>query len=162
MPPNYPIPNSYWVRHGQLLAGEYPSDWNERQSRVKLRRLLEAGVTFFLDLTRGGELKPYAEYLSEPITYWRMQIIDMSVPGNAQMITILDTIDTALQAGQVVYVHCWAGRGRTGTVVGCYLARHGMPGQAALDEIVRLRGGRRDSPESDQQYDFVRNWREGR
>jgi len=25
-----------------------------------------------------------------------------------------------------VYVHCWAGRGRTGTVVGCYLKRHGI------------------------------------
>ena len=49
MPPNHPIPNSYWVRPAQLLAGEYPSDWNERLSRQKLRRLLEAGVTLFLD-----------------------------------------------------------------------------------------------------------------
>ena len=62
MQPKHPIPDSYWVRPGQLLAGEYPRDWDDHLSRLKLRRLLEAGVTLFLDLTQAGEygLEPYA------------------------------------------------------------------------------------------------------
>jgi len=33
---------------------------------------------------------------------------------------ILDTIDAALSAKRIVYVHCWGGVGRTGTVIGCH------------------------------------------
>lgn len=153
---------AYWVRPGRLLAGGYPGSLVELNSREKIAWLLEKGVTSFLDLTQEGELKPYAECLPEFITYERMPIPDMGVPRTSEMLTILDAIDTALAAGKIVYVHCWAGRGRTGTVVGCYLVRHGMPGIAALNEIIRLRGGRRDSPEADEQYEYVRNWRERR
>jgi protein-tyrosine phosphatase len=75
---------------------------------------------------------------------------------------ILDKIDTALDSGQVVYVHCFAGLGRTGTVVGCYLARHGISGEAALTEIARLRQdlptARLRSPEVEIQRQMVRCW----
>ena len=74
----------------------------------------------------------------------------------------LDTIDAALAAGGTVYVHCYAGIGRTGTVVGCYLARHGMRGEEALAEIARLRADISDgwitSPETAAQRDRVREW----
>jgi len=64
-------------------------------------------------------------------------------------------------------VHCWGGVGRTGTVVGCWLARHGIAnGEEVLDHIARLRQGdlaRRDrpSPETDTQRALVRSWRKG-
>jgi protein-tyrosine phosphatase len=69
-------------------------------------------------------------------------------------------------AGRAVYVHCWGGRGRTGTAVGCYLARHGL---AADDQaLAMLRYLRRtdaraeaESPETTAQKDFVRRWRAG-
>jgi protein-tyrosine phosphatase len=35
------------------------------------------------------------------------------------MTTILDAIDESMTAGKPVYVHCWGGMGRTGTVIGC-------------------------------------------
>ena len=35
-------------------------------------------------------------------------------------------------AGRRVYVHCRAGIGRTGTVIGCYLAEQGLDGPAAV------------------------------
>ena len=50
-----PIPDSYWVEPGRLLAGEYPRDRDDATSLIKLRRLLEAGITLFLDLTEEGE-----------------------------------------------------------------------------------------------------------
>jgi len=132
-----PIPDPYWVKPGQLLAGEYPRNLDDASSRIKLRRLLKAGVTFFLDLTEAGEssLEPYADLLQAEAAalgrvaeHRRLSIPDVSVPSVAHMRRILDTIDAQLAAGKMVYVHCWGGVGRTATVVGCHLVRHGLSG----------------------------------
>ena len=170
-----PISNSYWVRPGRLLAGEHPGAWDDRQSRPRLRQLLEAGVTFFLDLTEAGEygLEPYVNLLRDEavalgreVEHRRMPIQDRGTPTSGQMTHILDSIDAALATGQTVYVHCYAGIGRTGTVVGCFLVRDGKSGQAALEEIARLRreipSGWATSPETGAQRRMVRDWPEGR
>jgi protein-tyrosine phosphatase len=169
-----PIPDSYWVRSGRLLAGEYPGSKDDADAKKKLRRLLDAGVSFFLDLTEEGEyhLRPYAALVREEATamgrsvsHRRMPIPDGETPHPEEMRAILDTIDAALEDGHVVYVHCFGGIGRTGTVVGCYLARHGLSGRQALEEIVRLRRGTPDgdrrSPENDRQEQMVLGWPPG-
>jgi hypothetical protein len=174
-----PIPDSYWVRAGhlagrQLLAGEYPGSRDPGQAREKLGRIVDAGVTLFLDLTEEGEygLAPYAPLLEEvagaqgrEVAYQRMPIEDMSTPEPEEMVRILDTLDGALAEGQVVYVHCYGGIGRTGTVVGCYLARHGLGGAEALREVQHLRQGTPDgwktSPETREQREMVWNWPSG-
>jgi protein-tyrosine phosphatase len=82
------------------------------------------------------------------------------------MKTILDVIDSQLAQQRPVYVHCWGGRGRTGTVVGCYLARHGIAlGEEALDQIRHMRREEetadKPSPETDSQCNMVREWKQG-
>ena len=158
---------TYWVQPGRLMAGPNPASWNDNQTRQRVRRLLDLGVTFFLDLTETGETKSYQLLLDSEtmlskreLVYRQMPIRDMDVPGHDRMTTILDMIDTAINREHVVYVHCMAGLGRTGTVIGCYLVRHGLTGEEALDEIVRLRGGRTDSPQTDEQCYMVRTWAE--
>ena len=42
-----------------------------------------------------------------------------------------------------MYVHCWGGIGRTGTVVGCLLAADGMDCDQLLAAIAALREGTR-------------------
>jgi len=166
-----PIPDSYWVVPGKLLAGEYPGARTTDQAKHKLRQLLAAGITYFLDLTEAGEhgLNPYAalleaeaRVLGRTVEHHRMPIPDVSTPAKEQMARILDTIDAALAAGQIVYLHCYGGIGRTGTVVGCYLVRQGMDGEAALAHIARLRRGTPDSwkpsPETSEQHHMVRAW----
>ena len=76
---------------------------------------------------------------------------------------ILNAIDTALDQGRPTYVHCWGGRGRTGTVVGCYLTRHSIESdEDALATVERLRRGEetanKPSPETAEQRDMVRAW----
>ncbi len=165
-----PIPDSYWVEPRRLLAGEYPGAKEEVAARAKVRKLLDAGITLFLDLTHEYDhLEPYRELLGEvasaeghTVEHQAMPIRDYDVPTAKEMVRILDVIDGALEAGKVVYVHCWGGIGRTGTVVGCYMVRHGRTYHEALDEIKRLRGGtpdcHRPSPQSDAQHDMVRRW----
>ena len=80
------------------------------------------------------------------------------------MVQILDTIDTVLAANTNLYVHCWGGIGRTGTVIGCHLVRHGSEGEAALRQIATwwqtveksVRNPR--SPETDAQVAMIREW----
>jgi protein-tyrosine phosphatase len=165
-----PIVGSYWVQDG-FIAGEYPGGWARYEGQARLRKLLQAGVTFFLDLTERGEkdLQPYAgllyreaRTLGSPVDYRRMPIPDYDTPTVAQMRQILNVLDAALAAGHRVYVHCYAGVGRTGTVVGCFLVRHGWSGHAALDQIVELRRGldpkAPPSPITGEQRALVRAW----
>jgi protein-tyrosine phosphatase len=92
----------------------------------------------------------------------------MGIPeSTAQTREILDTIDRVIDEGGTIYVHCWGGIGRTGTIVGCWLVRHGMTGEEALDRVKELWETRPDSgwstsPQTDDQFDYVRKWQGGK
>ena len=170
-----PIPHCYWVIPGRLLAGDYPRTLEEEESREKLAKLTDAGVSAFIDLTEPDEptnfrepMKPYAHLLNGP-SHQRFAIRDMNVPDSPELPkAALDAIDAHLAAGKTVYVHCWGGVGRTGTIIGCWLARHHEPGQAALDRLKELWEKNPKSqqpwirsPETDAQIRYVREWDEG-
>ena len=88
------------------------------------------------------ELQLLAVERQMQITMARMPIRDMDVPSQEEMRAILDEIARCMAKDLPVYVHCWGGKGRTGTVVGCYLARHGIAtGWDALRKIKSLRRG---------------------
>ena len=167
-----PIIESYWVEENLFLAGEYPGSYNPEDARRRLDAFLESGIRTFIDLTQPHELVPYEPVLKEQAriygymaVYHRFAIRDHGVPSVQTMTLILDTIDSAVQSGSPVYVHCWGGVGRTGTVVGCYLVRHGMSPKKALERVNALYMTRPHdyflvrSPETEEQADFVRNWR---
>lgn len=158
--------NAYWVIPDQFMAGEYPGyDHNQSQSERRLDALIEAGITTFIDLTEPNERVPYdalvkerAGYYQVEVSYQRFSIGDFGVPSKKHMRAILDTIQETLAAGGKPYVHCWAGMGRTGTVVGCYLAEDGLSGNDALLKVDQL-CYYAPSPQTIEQKNFVRNWR---
>ena len=168
-----PIEYCYWVADN-LLAGEYPGDIDEDKAKAKVESLLRAGVSVFIDLTEDGEhsaytrgrpLVPYA-HLAESAEHLRFAIPDGRAPESGAFTTaILDAIDRHIEEGHGVYVHCLGGVGRTGTVVGCWLSRHGHPGSHALERLGQLwqqnpKSLDRDSPERSAQVRYVRSWRE--
>jgi hypothetical protein len=166
-----PIPESYWVLPGRLLAGEYPGGPNEEYTRQRIDALIEAGFDLFIDLTKSEENLPYSRILQEEAKiyeieaiYRRFPIGDFGLPTPQQMNSVLNTIDESLQARSKIYLHCWGGIGRTGTTVGCYLVRQGKTGEEALAQLsVWWRGVPKSryhlhSPETLQQMEFIRSW----
>jgi ADP-ribosylglycohydrolase len=163
-----PLPNSYWVLPGQLLAGEYPGAATAEATRSRLQRLLAAGIGCFFDLTQPGEVAPHPPYESElpaGIEYLRAPITDHGIPKErTQMAAILETLSRALDSGRPVYLHCRAGIGRTGMVAGCLLIERGLTADQALTELNRVwqqsaRASRWPSvPETAEQTRYVRTW----
>ncbi len=179
MVPKTPFPCAYWVEPGRLLAGEYPGARSARAARRKIQALIDCGIRQIINLMEaderdfyGNPFTPYEPLLKSSPTSAaqascrRFPIRDMGVPDTAGMGAILDAIDAALDAERPVYVHCLAGVGRTGTVVGCWLVRHGRAsGSGVIDVIQDLRQhephAHWPSPQSAVQRHMVRHWRRG-
>jgi len=175
-----PFERSYWVTPGRLLAGCYPGAADEKQAREKIRGLLDCGIRRVINLmettetnSKGKAFVPYedlmrtlADTVKTEVFFARMPIKDTWVPSRSDMCRILDRMDQSINDNQPVYLHCWGGRGRTGTVVGCHLVRHGYA--SSRNVLKRLKDLRRctedrdmPSPETSQQIDMVVSWVEG-
>jgi ADP-ribosylglycohydrolase len=171
-----PVPltlrSCYWVVDGRLLAGMHP--WSESRSGTlaRLDELRAAGIDRVCDLTEADEAGGYADdypaALAEfGIEHQRFSLPDHDIPESEEtMADILDALDGALAAGRKVYLHCHAGIGRTGMVVGCWLARHGTTGDDALERLnglwqqSRLAAVWSQIPETEAQAQFIRDWAE--
>lgn len=192
--PPTPYPGSYWVVPGSLLAGPYPGSSDPAEMERRLRALLDAGIRSVIYLvdesseeddaegTAVGDaiepvqaFAPYEDQL-ERMAEERGEIVEIgrytidvgSAAVDAEMELILDAIDAEIEgSSHPTLVHCINGKGSTGMVVGCYLARHGIAtGKDALAKIRELRAAdpelaKTKSPENIVQERFVTRWKEG-
>jgi protein-tyrosine phosphatase len=163
----------FWAEPGKLLAGPYPGAYgDEAAARARIEALRRHRVTLFVDLTEDGELDPYAHLLRDdgasPLRaaarHLRRPVLDMSVSTEEELVATLDAIDDELARGGVVFVHCWGGCGRTGTVISCWWVRHGLEPREALARFqercrayTRLR-----CPQTPEQAAVVLGWSAGR
>ena len=166
-PPRPPSERSYWAAPN-LIGGVYPGDADAGVAADKVAALVQAGVTLFIDLTDDKHpLAPYAPLLldSAGATRLSLPVRDLTPPAPEVINAALRAIDDELGVGGTVYVHCWGGKGRTGTILGCYLARN-LGGSEAL----RTLNARRDAqvthprdvgiriPETSAQRAVVTGW----
>jgi hypothetical protein len=177
---NVPFDGSYWVVPGKFLAGCYPGAKRLDEAGRKLAALLDAGIRCVVSLMEedvtdwsGDGFEGYQEdigILAEErglqVECLRMPIPNTSIPTFGTMRRILDEIDGAINRGKPVYVHCWGGKGRAGTVVGCWLMRHGIAtADGVLPMIQELRKDDpawfEPSPENERQRWMVKSWKAG-
>lgn len=161
-----PLPRSWWV-DDHLLAGAYAGSKGLEEATAKVSVLLGAGVTLFLDLTTDEDhLKAYEPLIAQLDSSGRVRrhalpVADLHAPSAAEVQRALGLIDEEAKRGGITYLHCWGGIGRTGSIVGCYLARD-IGGDAALRVLTELRRGSADAdrlaPETDAQRALVRGW----
>lgn len=180
MNPRTPFSRSYWIEAGKLLAGYYPGDADPVQAQAKLDSLLDTGIRTVVNLMEldeyGYDGNPFVHYddtfsqLAErrgiSVRCIRRPIPDMTAPPPHFMKAILDDIDMSIADGAPVYLHCRGGLGRTGAVVGCWLARHNIAtGKAVFEHISFLRrnegASHRRSPQTDEQCALVEMWQAG-
>lgn len=172
-----PFLRCYWVIPDKMLAGVYPGAKDSREEKSRMEDLLDCGIRHIVNLMEDDErdhsgnlfslyqntFRQIAQCRGIDASWVRFPIRDVSIPSIDEMKFILDDIDGALGDGRPVYVHCWGGKGRTGTTVGCYLIRHGLAApDDVLDTIKALRRNdprsHEPSPETRQQCDFVCRW----
>lgn len=175
---NPPFHRSYWAIPGELIAGCYPGDLDASKRDQKLQALVDANVSLCVNLMEETEIdhsgNPFEEYaprLAELaavagkfVQMKRFPIRDQSIPTIAQMSDILKAMEQELAAGGIIYVHCWGGKGRTATAVGCHLLSQGLETPATI--LTRLRELTSHAnkffwptPQTEEQCAFILNWR---
>ncbi|MFM7292542.1 MAG: fused DSP-PTPase phosphatase/NAD kinase-like protein [Planctomycetia bacterium] len=162
--------HAWWAdAAGDLLAGEYPGQKaDDEATRRKLSLLVAAGISTIVDLTHPSDrLTSYAEQAREVAAQQRVDlrllshpIVDVSVTTPEHYDQIVNDIEAEIAAGRKVFVHCWGGVGRTGTVVGIWHVRRGLGPDAALQRIAAAREGtrkdHRPAPETPGQVEAIR------
>ena len=169
--------NSYWVMPGSLMAGAYPAHpSNEARHREILEGLRACRVTDFINLVEPEETglggQAFRGYLQDYCRLapsgWapemhRFPLVDEAVPAQETMVKILNKIDELFDQQRVIYVHCWGGKGRTGTVIGCWLIQnHQSTPDRVLRHLMELTAAQRDffwhTPNTPEQEEYVKAW----
>jgi len=162
--------HAWWVDPGHVLAGEYPGEYPGKKpwkARAKIDILVDAGIRTFVDLTTPYDrLEPYEPLLSAvalarglDLRRVAFPIPDLGVVDDHEYDRITGAIAQA-QARGGVYVHCWGGIGRTGTVIGCALVDEGLSYEETIERLKTLRGATRKAdrhaPEMQVQHDVIK------
>ena len=167
---NIPTTNCFQVYDERIWGCEYPFDLDEEKGKKKLQDAMNFGITHFIDLTEEGELIPYAEHIPSCslVKHIRFPIHDTSVPSSCEsMLDLLKMIDQILlNNNSKIYLHCWGGVGRTGTVVACWIAWKKHLGfydtmralDALWEECPKSRA--RTIPDTEEQIDFIQHFTE--
>lgn len=179
----HPVARTWWIESGRVLGGMFAAGKTPTESEDRLGALLDAGVRLFVNLQEPRELghgrRPFDDY--EPLlrklarergitklAVIRSPIPDMGVPEDiGELRRAIDTVDHLTRNGDLAYVHCWGGHGRTGLFAGCLLRRRGLSADEAFERISRAREhdahlASYPSPQTEAQRDVVRLWHEQR
>ena len=111
---------------------------------------------------------PYRHDAGADARFVHFPIVDLSVaPSLERLDALVFDLASRVHGGEVCYIHCWGGRGRTGLVAACLLGAlyREVGAEESLERVqayCRLREpeSRCLSPETEEQKRQVREWYE--
>lgn len=142
----------HWVVPGKIAGLSLPG--RVAPLADDLAKIASVGLRALATLTE-GPLDP-AALQKAGITGRHFPIDDFSVPTLEQVEEFCAFVDARIAAGDAVGVHCWAGLGRTGLMIACWLVR-----DPATTTVEVLRTIRRIEPgyvQTAQQEAFISVW----
>ena len=114
-----------WVVPGQIIAFASPTSGYNRYSSQNIRpcdlmnQIQDGKVKGIIRLN--DKLYNAADFEREGIKVYEMEFPDGSCPKDAIIRDFIEITADHINKGQAVAVHCRAGLGRTGTLIGCYI-----------------------------------------
>jgi len=145
---------------GRLWLSPMPgrsSHWSSLEEA--LRRYREIAADILVCLAEEGETREkspaYAAALEAgdfPLPRFLHPIEDRRPPADPEAFdAFVEKLAAELRRGRRIVVHCGAGRGRSGLLAACVLARLGLDEHEALERVRSAGGG----PENGQQEAFL-------
>ena len=111
-----------WIIPGKILAFSSPST-NKRDGCLK--------PSFFLPVFRfhavcsvirlNEKMYPHSEFEDDGVKVYDMEYPDGSNPYDEIIVEFIQVCEQQISGGRAVAVHCRAGLGRTGTLIGLYI-----------------------------------------
>ncbi len=142
-------PNGFlWLQPGRLAGTPMPGVYHPVEYDADA--LARMGVTILVSLTQTDPAVDVIE--NRGIHVARSPVHDMCAPSVTQAWGLCGWIDDWLANGEVVAVHCRAGKGRTGSILACYLVWQGMGPMDALEQVRLIDA---QWVQSDEQVEFI-------
>jgi len=148
---NYVNDGFSWVIERKLSGMPFPGVFEPEIDDIRF--LKEMGITLLVSLTLNT---PDLDLMrNENIRSLHYPVKDFHAPTIEQLNNFCLRADQEMSAGGRVAVHCYAGKGRTGTFLAAYLVYKGSGSEVAIEKIRQLRSG---SIETDEQEEIVRKF----
>lgn len=131
-----------WVISGELAGMGQPG--LQRPLADDLRALVDAGIGAVATLTEHA-LDDMAMSVAG-LEALHVPIRDMAPPSRGDIDRFITFSEREIASGKPVVVHCLAGRGRTGTMLACFLVHRGATPTEAIAQIRAKRSGSIETP----------------
>jgi atypical dual specificity phosphatase len=137
-----------WVIPGRLAGARAPM--TDRDLKV----LSDLGISLLVRLTEASFVtneqvqQAGLEDLHDPVP-------DFGAPTLEQMSRIVDRVQATMISGRAAVISCFAGHGRTGTMLSCCLVAQGLSTEAAFRFMELIR---RPHSETEEQREAVRRF----
>ena len=146
-----------WVLPGMLAGMGRPGLWDLEEDLALLK---EQGVRALVSLT---EVPPDVQSVEAAgLDFLHLPTVDMTSPTQEDIARFVRFTEDAVARGRPVAVHCLAGRGRTGTMLACFLVSKGRAAQCAIRMVRDLRPGSVETADQEEAVHTYARELEGR